>query len=669
MKLKLTWTSLILLCLISVKGVAQDFPYISLGGHSDVVQSIAFSSDGKAIASGSDDGYIFFWDASTGLGLGQIYNEEEIFGVAFSSDGKTLASAGDGFLVEPLRLWELSTGKLIWQRASDSGATYAVSFSLDGDTLASGGNDDTIDLWEVSSGNRIRTLAGHRGNITDIAFSPDARYIASGSWDSTVRLWDATDGKHLHTLVHGSVVWGIAFSPDSQLLASASADSTIRLWDVSKGRYIRTLTGHTKPVRSVSVSPDGTTLASGSEDGTIRLWELSTGRQLHTLVGHNKPVHTVAFNPKNGQQLASGYADGAILLWELPKTHVRIRPEHSLFPEAGKLITVNIDIVDGEKIRAFELSIGFDPSVLRFVSSTHGDFFPPPADAFYAAPILSSGNDVVTLSGTYIVRGATTSKDSTLLKVTFEVLEAEDSFIDLLNVKLTDIDGRYVHTLAHSAYKQGAIVGDVNKDRSVNVQDLVLVSGCIGKAPSGDCAPADVSGDGVVNILDLIEVAAAYGDKNTTGDHYAPLFAAKQHLDVALTRTQVQSWLSEAQSLNMTDATSLRGIAVLEQLLAALTPKETALFANFPNPFNPETWIPYQLAASAKVSLAIYATDGTRVRTLILGHQSAGLYTGKSRAAYWDGKNSLGEPVASGVYFYTLTAGDFSATRKLLIRK
>ena len=103
--------------------------------------------------------------------------------------------------------------------------------------------------------------------------------------------------------------------------------------------------------------------------------------------------------------------------------------------------------------------------------------------------------------------------------------------------------------------------------------------------------------------------------------------------------------------------------------LSKAVPEENALFANYPNPFNPETWIPYQLAEPAEVKVAIYATDGTLVRTLSLGHQAAGLYQSKGRAAYWDGTNELGEPVASGVYFYTLTAGEFRATRKLLIRK
>ena len=137
----------------------------------------------------------------------------------------------------------------------------------------------------------------------------------------------------------------------------------------------------------------------------------------------------------------------------------------------------------------------------------------------------------------------------------------------------------------------------------------------------------------------------------------------------APTREQVQHWLTQARQFALTDLAAYRGIAVLEQLLAALAPAETALLPNYPNPFNPETWIPYQLSKPAEVTVSIHAVDGTRVRTLAVGHRPAGVYQARSRAAYWDGKNAQGEPVASGVYFYTLTAGDFTATQKMIIRK
>ena len=200
---------------------------------------------------------------------------------------------------------------------------------------------------------------------------------------------------------------------------------------------------------------------------------------------------------------------------------------------------------------------------------------------------------------------------------------------------------------------------DVNADGTVNVLDLVLVAANLGK--TGQNA-ADVNGDGLINILDLVLVAGALD--NTAA---APSLHS-QALDM-LTASDVRQWLSQAQHLDLTDALSQRGILFLEQLLATLIPTETALLANYPNPFNPETWIPYQLAKDADVTLHIYAVNGHVVRKLALGHQAAGIYQNRSRAAYWDGKNAFGESVASGLYFYTLTAGDFTATRKMLIRK
>ena len=166
-----------------------------------------------------------------------------------------------------------------------------------------------------------------------------------------------------------------------------------------------------------------------------------------------------------------------------------------------------------------------------------------------------------------------------------------------------------------------------------------------------------------INDKDLILVAAVLDT-----DAAAAPSLHSDALDV-LTVKDVKLWLSQAHQRDLTDPSVQRGIRFLEQLLAALIPKETVLLPNYPNPFNPETWIPYQLAKSADVTLTIYAVNGQIVRQLSLGHQLAGTYQSKSRAAYWDGRNAVGEPAASGLYFYTFRAGDFSATRKMLILK
>ena len=203
------------------------------------------------------------------------------------------------------------------------------------------------------------------------------------------------------------------------------------------------------------------------------------------------------------------------------------------------------------------------------------------------------------------------------------------------------------------------VAGDVNGDNVVNIQDLTLIAARFGR--TGKDA-ADVNGDGVVNIADLVLVAAALGAGAAAPSVHAELLEL-------LTAADVHLWLLQARQSISDDATYRRGVLVLEQLLSALAPKTSLLLPNYPNPFNPETWIPYELAAAAEVTVTIHASDGRLVRTLALGQMPAGVYQSRSRAAYWDGRSAQGEPVASGVYFYTLTAGDFSATRKMVIRK
>ena len=258
-----------------------------------------------------------------------------------------------------------------------------------------------------------------------------------------------------------------------------------------------------------------------------------------------------------------------------------------------------------------------------------------------------------------INRGANDFQD------TFKVnLVAGDN---LLLVKVSDRESGWsmfvgIDADVNAVYKRPldpVVSEDVNRDGIVNILDLVSVSSNFGKTGENI---ADVNGDGTVNIVDLVKVAGEMGAAAA-----APA-AHPQTLEI-LTAADVQQWLTQAQYANLTDTTSQRGILMLAQLLAALPPKETSLLPNYPNPFNPETWIPYQLAEPAEVTLHIYVVNGTLIRTLTLGHQPAGIYQSKNRAAYWDGKNEVGEPVASGVYFYTLTAGDFIATRKMLIRK
>ena len=203
---------------------------------------------------------------------------------------------------------------------------------------------------------------------------------------------------------------------------------------------------------------------------------------------------------------------------------------------------------------------------------------------------------------------------------------------------------------------------DVNKDGKTDLTDQLIVMADMDKNPP-DNPRSDVNADGVVDAKDVALVASHLGEKNEAA---AP---ATFTLPAGISFKVVQDALDLLRATDDGSLTFRRGIAKLEQLLALFAPEETALLHNYPNPFNPETWIPYQLSESADVKVHIYAANGALVRTLTLGHQPAGIYQHRSRAAYWDGRNAFGEPVASGVYFYTLTAGNFTATRKMLIRK
>ena len=211
-----------------------------------------------------------------------------------------------------------------------------------------------------------------------------------------------------------------------------------------------------------------------------------------------------------------------------------------------------------------------------------------------------------------------------------------------------------------------AMTADVNNDGSVNVLDLILIASKLGNA--GANLVVDVNRDGVVSILDLVLVAGMF-------DGAAAAPSAQPQAPETLTAVEVQGWLTNASALEVRDPIMKRGFLVLEQLLISLTPKETELLPNYPNPFNPETWIPYRLAEDAFVTLTIYDAMGQVVRTLNLGHRIASAYESRSKAIYWDGRNVVGEQVASGGYFYTLTvrsetrAGDFSATRRMVILK
>ncbi len=292
-----------------------------LTGHTARVKCVAFSPDGKMLASGSADNTIRLWDTQARTHLKTLNGHTDtVLSVVFSSDGTSLAS---GSTDNTLRLWDAQTGELQKTLKGHTNGILSVVFGPNGKTLASGGEDNTLRLWDAQTGTLQKTLnlIEHTEETTEMAFSPDGRTLASlGSdfgWDTPIRLWDVETGELQKTLKgqERDVVYDMAFSPDGKTFASAMNNGTVRLWDVQTGERHRILIGHKDIVFSVAFSPDGKTLTSGSRDGTLRLWDAETGECRNTRTGYTSEVLSVAFN-LNGKTLASAMGNDTVGLWD-----------------------------------------------------------------------------------------------------------------------------------------------------------------------------------------------------------------------------------------------------------------------------------------------------------------------------------------------------------------
>ena len=368
-------------------GLEQISPYriATLKGHTDQVGTVAFSSDGTRLVSGSWDGTARLWDVATEQRIATFTRgtDSEVSSVALSPDGKVLAYAG-----YRLSLWSVATGQQIATLGGDQPA--AVSFSPDGRTLAVGMWNNTIELWEVSGRQRVAILRGHTDAVTSVAFSRDGT-LASGSLDKTVRLWNVETRQQTASFErHANAVRSVAFSPDGTRLASASADGSIRLWDTSTLTEIAELLQGSFGLQSVSFSPDGALLASGDNTGTILLWDLVLQESIGSL-GSASGVYSVSIST-NGRILASGQWDGTITLWDITEwTGPRPRP-------------TEVVIVSGDNQRAAPGAVLAEPLVVE-VRDQFGNPLPGASVTF---TVTAGGGK---LSGRFTIEETTTGAD------------------------------------------------------------------------------------------------------------------------------------------------------------------------------------------------------------------------------------------------------------------
>ncbi len=665
------------------------------------ITSVAFSPDGTTVASGAADGMVKLWDVEThqntaafgGYDAAIIEEGGWLTSVSFLSN-TTLAYGA----IDSIQMWDIAAAENLTEIDLPDDLVISVAFSPDGATLAASSANSVIQLWEVETGRDAGTLhlpSEYFFPLPFFSFSSDGTLIAA-THDENIGLWDVESGTQMNTLFgHTDVVRSVSFSSGGSL-ASGALDGTVRLWDVSlayepqptqdtlvastafplteatlPGSVVTlTLTGHLFVddewviAEAISVSGvDGVTVSAGYFDsfGAERVSDTNVTVLLEFDGTDFDADATLAFSvgadaivDSNGQGFTALIPVTAI---QKSNSSVSISPASVVSPAVGEKLTFSLNIEGGENVAGYQVTVLFDPTALNYVSRTDGDYGDYlPVETFFA------GDGGILAAKTF---AGARNGDGTLATLTFEVKDFKPSTVILSKVYLVDANGvRWEAamedaTVTISPEPAEAIFGDINRDGIVNTQDLVIVGARLGQRGQNS---ADLNGDRLVDIVDLVLVASVFSEEVAAPSLYP------QSLE-PLTTADLHQWIKQAQGLYLIDANLQKGIRFLEQLLTVLIPKESALLPNYPNPFNPETWIPYHLSIDDDVQISIYDSKGVLVRWLDLGHQAAGYYTDRTKAAYWDGRNELGEQVASGPYFYQLRAGEYTALRRMVIVK
>ena len=680
--------------------------------HSKWIVAVAFSYDGKFMAYGDANGQIIIINLQHQQEITQFRGDPNyITALEFSPNNQMIASAGHN---GDVKLWRTSNWELVGTLPTFSTVTD-ISFSPDSSNIVSVDYEE-VNLWSISNGQNLVTLRGHTGWVNATSFSPEGTSLTSGGSDGTLRLWDITS----YRSGEKPMLRIIYFVPRNRNVQSDMQTKLDRLIKDVQTLYAEQMEANGLEKKTFSIELDeNEQIIMHQVNGNFndKYYQSDTTRkitnEIDALFDLNRHAYLIVAE-LSSQALEHDAACGVGgSNWHGLGHQVKAQGGYAIIPASGKCFDGQVgtivtahelghvfglehDFRDDSYIMSYgkeadqfsecatewlsvsrffnNEDISFnDPTTMQMLTS---EIYPQNATSF---PIIFHITDFDGIHQVQLLVPTTNADPAAGIKlhscqrvdalstaVRFDIGLLTSLPTNTIALQTIDVYGnitRHEYYLKSGESSSDHKRSDINGDGKVDTTDLVLVAASFGETISGSVNPnPDVNGDGVVDILDLLIVV----NDISSEENAAPSIVYHNHI---LNTETIQEWIEQAMRLPNKSPTVEKGIAFLEQLLATTIPNETRLLKNYPNPFNPETWIPYQLAIDAHVVISIYDVRGNLIRKIDAGYQNAGTYIDRNNAAYWDGRNENGESVASGVYYYTMSVGNVRATRKMLLRK